>query len=59
MKMFAGKTDKADSVDPETLNHYDWYEATRYARPYPGETTIRQAAEFESKVAHPDSDLGD
>ncbi len=59
MKMFAGKTDKADSVDPDTLNHYDWYEATHYARPYPGEAKVRAAAEFEAKAAHPDTDLGD
>ena len=58
-KMFDGKTDKADSVDPDTLNHYDWYEATRYARPYPGETKVRAASEFSGKAAHPDMDLGD
>ena len=58
-KMFAGKTDKADSVDPDTLNHYDWYEATQYTRPYPGESKLRPASEFEDKAAHPDTDLGD
>ena len=58
-KMFAGKTDKADSVDPDTLNHYDWYEATHYTRPYPGETKVRPAADFKEKAAHPDTDLGD
>jgi YVTN family beta-propeller protein len=58
-RMFAGKTDKADSVDPDTLNHYDWYEATQYARPYPGEAKVRPAADFEAKAAHPDNDLGD
>ena len=58
-KMFAGKTARADSVDPDTLNHYDWYEATRYTRPYPGEAKVRPASDFEEKAAHPDSDLGD
>ncbi len=58
-RMFAGKTDKADSVDPDTLNHYDWYEATNYTRPYPGETKLRPASDFEYKVSHPDTDLGD
>ena len=57
--MFAGKTDKADSVDPDTLNHYDWYEATQYTRPYPGEAQVRPASEFKDKAAHPDTDLGD
>ena len=58
-RMFAGKTDKADSVDPDTLNHYDWYEATNYTRPYPGEAKLRPASDFEYKVSHPDTDLGD
>ncbi len=58
-RMFAGKTDKADSVDPDTLNHYDWYEATHYTRPYPGEAKLRPASDFEYKSAHPDTDLGD
>ena len=58
-RMFAGKTDKADSVDPDTLNHYDWYEATQYSRPYPGEAKVRPAADFLFKAQHPDNDLGD
>jgi YVTN family beta-propeller protein len=58
-QMFAGKTAKADSVDPDTLNHYDWYEATQYKRAYPGESKVRPASEFKDKVAHPDTDLGD
>jgi len=57
--MFAGKTDRADSVDPDTLNHYDWYEATSYKRPYPGETKMRSASDFTAKITHPDADLGD
>ena len=58
-RMFEGKTDKADSVDPDTLDHYDWYEATHYTRPYPGETKVRPASDFAQKAAHPDTDLGD
>ena len=58
-KMFAGKTAKADSVDPDTLNHYDWYAATHYKRPYPGESKLRPASDFKEKAEHPDSDLGD
>ena len=57
--MFAGKTARADSVDPDTLNHFDWYEATNYTRPYPGEKTIRPASDFAAKAARPDYDLGD
>lgn len=58
-RMFAGKTNRADSVDPDTLNHFNWYEATQYKRAYPGESRIRMPAEFEQKIAHPDFDLGD
>ncbi len=58
-RMFAGKTAKADSVDPDTLNHFDWYEATNYTRPYPGEKTIRPASDFAAKAARPNYDLGD
>ena len=44
--MFAGKTNKADSVDPDLLSHYDWYAATQYARPFPGETKVRAPSDF-------------
>ena len=44
--MFAGKTDKADSEDPDTLNHLIWYEATGFSRPYPGEKTVRPPTDF-------------
>jgi YVTN family beta-propeller protein len=56
-EMFKGKTNKADSVDPYTLNHFDWYEATGFTRPYPGEKTVRSPAEFESRIKHPNFDL--
>ena len=39
--MFAGKMNKPDAEDPDTLNHLTWYEATGFKRPYPGETRIR------------------
>ena len=58
-KMFAGKTAKADSVDPDTLNHYDWYEATSFKRPYPGEKAVRPPSEFMEKIAHPNFDIDD
>jgi YVTN family beta-propeller protein len=60
-RMFAGKTTKPDSVDPDTLSHYDWYEATQYKRPYPGEKAVRPASDFASQaVMKPDADdMGD
>jgi YVTN family beta-propeller protein len=57
--MFNGKMAKADSVDPYTLNHFDWYEATNFTRPYPGEKSVRWPDEFKDRVAHPNFDLDD
>ncbi len=49
-EMFAGKTNTPDSVNADALSHYDWYAATQYKRPFPGEATVRAPSEF------PDSD---
>ncbi len=59
VRMFTGKTAKADSVDPDTLNHYDWYAATGFKRPYPGEARVRPPAEFMARLAHPNYDIDD
>ncbi len=59
LRMFAGKANKADSVDPYTLNHYDWYAATGFTRPYPGEKTVRPPREFAQRIAHPNYDIDD
>jgi hypothetical protein len=40
-----------DSLDPDTISHFDWYEATGYKVPFPGETTVRPASAFMKKVA--------
>jgi YVTN family beta-propeller protein len=45
-QIFAGKLTKPDSEDPDTVNHLDWYEATNFVRPYPGEKKVRPASEF-------------
>ncbi len=58
-KMFQGKMRRADSVDPATLNHLDWYEATNFTRPYPGESAVRPPSDFANQIAHPNFDLGD
>ncbi|WP_263380142.1 hypothetical protein [Granulicella paludicola] len=39
-KVMKGKYDKADSVDPNFLNHVTWYVTTGWSRPYPGEDKI-------------------
>ena len=36
-----GKYDKADSVDPNFLNHVTWYVTTGWNRPYPGEDKVQ------------------
>ena len=45
-QIFAGKLNRPDSEDPDTLSHFDWYEATGFTRPYPGEKTVRPPSEF-------------
>jgi YVTN family beta-propeller protein len=55
---FAGKYSKPDSEDPDTVNHLDWYEATNFTRPYPGEKTVRPASDF-NNAAPTDADDDD
>jgi YVTN family beta-propeller protein len=46
VQIFAGKYQKPDSEDIDTVNHLTWYEATGFTRPYPGEKTVRPASAF-------------
>lgn len=41
-----GADQTPDSLDPNTVSHYDWYEATGYKVPYPGEKTVLPASDF-------------
>ena len=45
-QIFAGKQHIPDSEDPSTVNHLDWYEATGFTRPYPGEKKVLPASAF-------------
>jgi YVTN family beta-propeller protein len=45
-EIFAGKLNKPDSEDPDTVNHLNWYMSTGFTRPYPGETRVRPPSEF-------------
>ncbi len=45
-EVFAGKYHTPDSEDSDTVNHLNWYEATGFMRPYPGEKTVRPASDF-------------
>jgi hypothetical protein len=44
--IFAGKYQKPDSEDIDTVSHYDWYEATGFTVPFPGEKTVRPPSDF-------------
>lgn len=45
-EVMKGKYDKADSVDPNFLNHAIWYSATHWTRPYPGESKVLMPGPF-------------
>ena len=45
-QIFAGKYHMPDSENPDTVNHLDWYEATGFTRPYPGEKKVLPASAF-------------
>jgi len=56
-QIFAGKLTKPDSEDPDTVNHLNWYMATGFTKPYPGEKTVRPPSEFNNPA--PAGDLDD
>ncbi len=55
----AGKYHMPDSEDPDTVSHLDWYEATGFKVPYPGEKTVRPASDFNRKAPAASADLDD
>jgi hypothetical protein len=55
-EIFAGKQQTPDSEDPATVNHLDWYEATGFTKPYPGEKTVRPASDFKKAAPAKDDD---
>jgi YVTN family beta-propeller protein len=58
-QVFAGKYHIPDSEDPGTVNHLDWYEATGFTRPYPGEKTVRPASDFKHQALAAKADTDD
>jgi len=59
-EIFAGKYQKPDSEDPDIVSHYDWYDATGYRVPFPGEKTVRPPSDFSKSVsAKADTDEDD
>ncbi len=57
-ELFAGKYQKPDAEDPNTVNHMLWYEATNYTRPFPGEKKVFPASAF-NKAAPAQADDDD
>ncbi len=55
-EVFAGKQHIPDSEDPSTVNHLNWYEATNFTVPYPGEKKVRPASEFRKAAPARDND---
>jgi hypothetical protein len=55
-QVFAGKYHIPDSEDSETVNHLNWYEATGFTRPYPGETKVFAASHFKRRAPGKDDD---
>jgi len=58
-EIFAGNYHKPDCEDPETVRHYNWYEATGFTVPYPGEKTVRPASDFNHPKRNAKVDLDD
>ena len=57
-EIFAGKLNKPDAEDPDTVNHLNWYLSTGFTRPYPGEKTVRPPSDF-NNPAPTTADLDD
>ena len=55
-QIFAGKLNKPDAEDPETVNHLNWYMATGFTRPYPGEKKVRPPSEFNKPAPEGETD---
>jgi len=55
-EVFAGKLTKPDSEDPDTVNHLNWYMATGFKRPYPGEKTVRPPSDFNNPAPNKTDD---
>src|SRR3984885_326461 len=49
-EIFAGKYHLPDSEDPDTVRHYNWYEATGFVVAFPGEKTVRPASDFKKRA---------
>jgi hypothetical protein len=55
-EVFAAKYHTPDSLDPDTVSHFDWYEATGFKVPFPGEKAVRPASDFNRAATAKDDD---
>jgi hypothetical protein len=55
-EIFAGKLTKPDAEDPDAVNHLNWYIATEFKRPYPGEKSVRPPSDFNKPAPAGDAD---
>jgi YVTN family beta-propeller protein len=58
-QVFAARYHMPDSLDPDTVSHFDWYEGTGFRVPFPGEKKVRPASDFTKKAATVTADLDD
>jgi YVTN family beta-propeller protein len=58
-EIFKGKYHIPDSEDADTVRHYNWYEATGFVVPFPGEKKVRPASDFNRKAPAAGADLDD
>jgi hypothetical protein len=56
-QQFVGPETQADRANPAQLNHIDWYAATGWKRPYPGESRILAPNRMPGRN-HPAADIG-
>jgi YVTN family beta-propeller protein len=49
-ELFAGKYHMPDSEDANIVSHYDWYDATGYRVPFPGEKKVRWPSDFKNSA---------
>ncbi|HEY1808545.1 MAG TPA: bifunctional YncE family protein/alkaline phosphatase family protein [Acidobacteriaceae bacterium] len=58
-EIFAGKYHLPDSEDPNTVSHYDWYDATQYMVPFPGDKTVLAPSAFNKQAPATTTDADD
>jgi YVTN family beta-propeller protein len=58
-QIFAGKMQKPDSEDSDVVGHMNWYFATNFAKPYPGERKVRMPSDFKNLLVTHDEDDDD